>query len=63
MHYAAAVGSLAVVKLLIEKGYRNQVNVKDKWGDTPVHKAAASSSRGEYLLKTSTKKSACKFYI
>lgn len=42
MHFAAWHGYEKVIKLLIEKGYTNQINAVEFDGHTPLHNAAAS---------------------
>lgn len=34
-------GQLKVIKLLIEKDQKDQINAVDKWGDTSLHEAAS----------------------
>lgn len=46
-------GSEEVAKLLIEKGYTNQINSVDVYGYTPVHNAAAQGNCRYYFLSAS----------
>lgn len=39
MHIAAEYGYAAVIQKLIDKGYTDQINVPNKWGNTPLHRA------------------------
>lgn len=43
LHFAAEEGHMNVVKLLID--HIADVNMKDKFGDTPIHRAALSGER------------------
>uniref|UniRef100_A0A1I7ZFJ0 ANK_REP_REGION domain-containing protein n=1 Tax=Steinernema glaseri TaxID=37863 RepID=A0A1I7ZFJ0_9BILA len=53
LHYAASKGHESIVKMLLEA--QAEVNVRDRFGATPLHRAAALNRRSIIRLLTATK--------
>lgn len=53
MHRAASKGNLAIVKLLLENDDKLKINVRDVYGNTPLHLACEEDRQEEARLLVS----------